>query len=127
MSARFPFSPKLLRPIPAVILELSDPAGTVSVSSISAHLDTGADMTVVPLPLIQRLGLTPVGHLTAKGFGGMPAQLDLYRLQLFIPGVGGFQLDVLGHSNEKYVLVGRDVLNNYRVTIDGPNQVTEFQ
>ena len=126
MSTRFPFSPTPQRPIPAVILELADPAGRVVISAVSAHLDTGALMTIVPLPLIQRLGVVPVNHLLAKGFGSAPARLDVYQIRLTIPGVGGFDIDVIGHAAEPYVLVGRDILNLFRITYDGPNQVTEF-
>lgn len=126
MSARFPYSPAKRLPVPAIILDLSDPAGAVTISSVSAHLDTGADQTVVPLPLIQRLGVRPIGRAVAKGYGGLTATVDVFEVSLFIPNLGVYPLQVLGHSAEPYVLIGRDILNLFRITYDGPNQVTEF-
>jgi hypothetical protein len=126
MSARFPYSPAKRLPVPAIILDLSDPTGAVTIPSVSAHLDTGADQTVVPLPLIQRLGVQPVGQAVAKGYGGLTATVDVIEVSLFIPNLGVYLLRVLGHSAEPYVLIGRDILNKFRVTFDGPNQVTEF-
>jgi len=71
MSTRFPYSPRKRPPVPAVVLDLSDPAGSMVISSVSAHLDTAADMTVVPLPVLQQLGLTPRTALPSqKGTAG---------------------------------------------------------
>ncbi len=53
MSARFPYSPAKSPPIPAVVLDLHDPVGAAVISPVSAHLDTAADWTVVPVPLLQ--------------------------------------------------------------------------
>jgi len=50
----------------------------------------------------------------------------VYRVRLIIPNVGAFTLPVLGHSTEPIVLIGRDILNQFRITFDGPNQVAEF-
>jgi hypothetical protein len=126
MSTRFPFSPAKAPPIPAVVLDLSDPSGMATITFVSAHLDTGSDMTVVPLPLIQRLNLQPIGRAVAKGYGGLTANVDVFRVRLFIANFGTFTIPVLGHSAEPYILVGRDILNRFRVTFDGPNQVSEF-
>jgi hypothetical protein len=126
MSTRFPYSPVKRLPIPALVLDLSDPAGGSVITPVSAHLDTAADMTIVPLPLLRQLGIVPIGQLSAKGFGGVPSPISVYRVRLTIAGVGAFTLPVLGHSNEPHVLIGRDILNQFRITFDGPNQVTEF-
>ena len=126
MSSRFPYSPVKQIPVPAVICDLQNPAGTITVSPVSAHLDTCADMTIVPLAFLQQLAVVPYRQLPAKGFGGTPYTLDVYQIRLVIPNVGTFRLDVLGHSDESFVLIGRDILNHFRITFDGPNQVTEF-
>ena len=81
----------------------------------------------MPLPLIQRLGVKPVGRVAAKGYGGLRATVDLYEVSMFTANLGVFQLPVLGHSAEPFMLIGRDILNQFRITFDGPIQVTEFQ
>jgi hypothetical protein len=126
MSTRFPYSPAKAPPVPAVILTLSSPDGSRTVSGVSAHLDTAADQTVVPLPILTQLGLQPFHFATAQGFGGTAYRLGLYQVGLDIPGVARLVLSVLGHSNEPFLLLGRDVLNLFRITFDGPNQSVEF-
>jgi hypothetical protein len=126
VSTRFPYAPTQRRPIPAVVIELIHPSGQPAIASVSAYLDSGADTTVVPLPLLQRLGLTPLHTILAKGFGAAAAHVGVYQLRVLLPGVGDFLLNVIGHSDEPRVLVGRDILNRFRVTFDGPNQLTEF-
>ncbi len=126
MSARFPYSPAKIPPVPAVILDLCDPSGGGVISPVSAHLDTAADWSVVPLPLIRQLGVVPIGKVQGKGFGGVYATCDVYRDRFVIASVGDFTLRVVGHSDETFVLLGRDILNQFRITFDGPNQVAEF-
>jgi hypothetical protein len=126
MGVRFPYSPARTPPIPAVVLDLATPDGSRAVPDVSAHLDTAADRTVVPLALVHQLGLQPDRQLTAQGFGGAAYTLGVYRVRLAIAGLASVLVEALGHGNEPFVLVGRDVLNYWKVTFDGPNQVVEF-
>lgn len=36
------------------------------------------------------------------------------------------ELAVVAHAGEQWVLLGRDVLNSYRVLLNGPNAVLEL-
>lgn len=126
MGVRFPYSPARNPPIPAVVLDLATPDGSRVVPNVSAHLDTAADRTIVPLPLINQLSLQPNRFLTAQGFGGVPYTLGVFPVRLNIPGLVRALVYVLGHGNEPYLLIGRDVLNYWKITIDGPNQIVEF-
>jgi hypothetical protein len=127
MSARFPYSPARTPPIPAVVLTLSSPDGSRSVPAVSAHIDTAADVTLVPLTLTQQLALSPLGQLTARGLGGAAHVMDVYEVVAEIPGVAVLTIRAVSHPNERFMLLGRDVLQLFRVTFDGPNQVVEFQ
>jgi hypothetical protein len=126
MCARFPYSPYRYPPVPAVIVTIRSPDGTQAIPEVSAHLDTAADRTLVPLDLIRRLGLSPRPPLFARGLGSAPVQLDVYDIDIEITGVVIVSTSAITHANEPYVLVGRDLLNLFRVTFDGPNQVVEF-
>lgn len=71
MSVRFPYSPTKNPPIPAVVVTLWSPDGLRSIDSVSAYLDTAADRSVVPLSLVQRLGLQPRGRVVGLGLGSI--------------------------------------------------------
>jgi predicted aspartyl protease len=126
MTVRFPYSPARNPPIPAVVLELTSPDGSRVVSGVSTHLDTAADRTIVPLHLVQQLGLQQLTTIGAIAFGGGQYTLEVYEVGLTIPGVGRAVVRALAHPAEQYPLVGRDFLNYFRVTFDGPNQRVEF-
>lgn len=126
MSARFPYSPARVPPVPAVVVTLLSPDGSRAIPRVSAHLDTAADQTVVPTALLHQLGLRPVGRLSARGFGGGLHAIDVYDLGIDVFGVGTIPIRALSHPAEPFVLIGRDILNQFRVTVDGPNQVVEF-
>ena len=136
MSVRFPYSSARTPPIPAVIVTLSAPGGGNSIPAVSAHLDTAADRSVVArhlsacdgraAALARLLGVQPTGRVTASGFGGTSLVVPVCRVAIDIPGVGRVEADALAHPSEPFVLIGRDILNLFRVTFDGPNQVVEF-
>lgn len=53
----------------------------------------------------------------------MPTFLICIRPRGLTPHV----VKVLASADEPYVLVGRDVLNHFRVTLDGPNLVLDVE
>lgn len=126
MTVRFVYAPSRRPPAPVIPVTVSSPDGARSLGGIEALLDTGADQTILPLSLAAQLNPPVVGQVAARGFGGQPYLLDVYRVLVEVPGVVSTLLDVPAHSGESYILLGRDVLNQFRVTFDGPNQVVEF-
>lgn len=126
MSTRFPYSPSRSPEIPAVIVTLRSPDAVQSIPGVSAHIDTAADRTLIPLSLLQQLGLMPLRQITARGLGSIIQSVDEYELDIEIAGVAIISTKVITHASEPFVLIGRDILNLFRVTFDGPNQVVEF-
>ncbi len=103
---------------PAPVLPLRDgaPRGRASVL-LPALVDSGADITVVPLQLAVDLELPAVGSMTVYGFGGEALPAVIYAATLQIGGAEEIA-EVLAVGDEG--LVGRDLLNRWRVTLDGP-------
>jgi hypothetical protein len=88
MTARFQYSSARTPPIPAVTLAVASPDGSAVVPKVSAHIDTAADRTVLPLVVVRQLRLPVAGQLAAIGFGGLVHAMQLYRVRIEIPGVG---------------------------------------
>jgi predicted aspartyl protease len=126
MSARFRYSMTRIPPIPVATVSAETPDGSRAVPMLTAHLDTAADRTVIPLALAQRLGLTPLRTLPAVAFGGTRYLLDEYELAIDIPGVCRLTVNAVAHPNEPFILLGRDILNTLRITLDGPTEEVEF-
>ncbi len=54
-----------------VDVELSNPTDPQQFESIELLVDTGATLSVVPAPVLERLGVRPLGRRDFKGFGGV--------------------------------------------------------
>ncbi|HEX4610810.1 MAG TPA: hypothetical protein VH092_21650 [Urbifossiella sp.] len=123
---RFPYLATQRPPIPAVRVTFRTPDGSTMIPNILAYLDTAASGCVVPLSLLHQLGTPPVSRAIVRGLGHAPTTLDVYDVGIENPGVAVLTVRAVGHPTEPTTLVGRDVLNMFRVTFDGPNQTTEF-
>jgi predicted aspartyl protease len=123
---RFPYHTSRRPPIPAVTPTLRSRDGLHSVPAVPAYLDTAADITVVPLHLVRQLGITPVGQAGVRGLGEAQVSVDVYEIDIEIPHISIVSVLVIAHPDEPAVLIGRDILNLFRVTFDGPNQTVEF-
>lgn len=91
------------------------------VENLPAIADTGADQTVLPDHVIERLGLVPLELVEATGYGGEPVYRPTYYVRLLVRDLPPVELIVLGGWPEPYAIIGRDVLNRYRAVFDGPN------
>lgn len=93
-----------------------------SYRACEALVDSGADMTAVPGALIQNLGLLQVSSvLVGRGLdANNVVEEPVFAAAIQVPVLGVRIMQVLGHP-ERYALLGRDVLNELAVFLDGPN------
>lgn len=91
-----------------------------------AQIDTAADRTVVPLARLQALGLEPIDEVKVGGFGGHEQKVFVYAVSLAVQTFAPRTLAVFAHAREPWVLLGRDVLNSYRLLLDGPALVLQL-
>jgi predicted aspartyl protease len=126
MGVRFALSKHKNPPIPVIALDLVTPDGSLSLSGVAAIVDTAADRTVIPLGFLHQLKLRPVGQIRVQGFGTAQFVVDIYELRVVIPNVCDVTVRAIEHANELHILLGRDVLNQFSFTFDGPNQFIEF-
>lgn len=123
---RFNYTRQLDPPAPFVFVSLSCPLPTRSVHDLPAQVDPAADRTVIPGGLVDILGLRPLETLEFAGLGGRILVLSTYRVELAIRALSPLQVVVAAQDDEPYVLLGRDVLNRYRILFDGPGLALEF-
>jgi predicted aspartyl protease len=108
-------------PAPFVLVIVSNPDGTATAPDLPARVDTGADRTVIPNTLVGLLGLPEVGRLVFAGLAGQEIELPVYQVRLVVRDLDPILVEVAASDGEPHVLLGRDVLNRYRVVLDGPN------
>jgi hypothetical protein len=90
------------------------------VEAQTAQIDTAADRTVLPNALVAALELVQVGHRLFQGFGSQIIELPTYLVEVGIHDLPPVIIQAVLGEREPYVLLGRDVLNAFRLLLDGP-------
>lgn len=88
--------------------------------------DTGADVSCLPVSECQDLDLllSPYYSGISRPFGGVSRQVTFYAARVEVNG--SIYNAIVEPVIERERLVGRDVLNQTRVTFDGPGRLTTF-
>jgi gag-polyprotein putative aspartyl protease len=126
LKAEHPYTPARV-PIPHFPVTVGSPLGGDTGPDLLALVDSGADRTLIPAALVGQLRLPEVDRLGFEVGGGEVITLPIYRVTLTVRGFGPLLVEVAASDGESHVLLGRDVLNEYTVTLNGPHRRTEFR
>ena len=112
---------------PAPYLDLKIRPCFQSVNSLAQHakIDSGASMTVIARALVDQWQITPFSAVNVRGYDGQVSTRPTYLVDLTI-GKRQFSQVEVTLSPRTNVLLGRDVLNQLRVTLDGPQGIAEI-
>jgi predicted aspartyl protease len=116
------YSTALQPAAPILDVLLGHPSRPPPALSLEAQLDTGADRTVIPLDVVNRLVLKRVRYGQAVVAGCGVVVFEIYEIAITIPGVMDFVLEVAA-GDEPHILLGRDVLNCLHTHLDGPGRI----
>ena len=120
----YPYDQTVNPPAPRVPVRISHPV-TNFFAEAMGFLDTGASATVVPQEIINQLGLREVGANTLLGIERSPIVVANYQARLEVAWIRLGVLTVAG-ANFPHILLGRDVLNQFDITLRGKAQEVEM-
>jgi predicted aspartyl protease len=123
---RYRYNQQVNPPAPFVHVTLGTMDAVRRTEEVPAQLDPGADKTVVPSRLIDILQVSLARLVPTAGLGSQVHQLSAFYIEIAIRGQKPVVAEVLASSEEPYVLLGRDVLNSFRIILDGPQQFLEI-
>ncbi len=109
---------------PAPVLQVEVIANSNS-TSLTALVDTGADITAIPAQIAQDILPAPVGQIRIEGVTGediVPTFGVMLRLNDAVT-VGPVEVILVDFD---FIVLGRDVLNDFILILDGPKQQGEL-
>jgi predicted aspartyl protease len=95
-------------------------------ADLPAQVDHGADITVIPSQLADAIILPRVRMLPVKGFGEQSLLLPTVLVEITIRQQQPVPMEALLSPDEPFVILGRDLLNRYRIVLDGPQLALEM-
>ncbi|MEA3397621.1 MAG: aspartyl protease family protein [Chloroflexota bacterium] len=113
-----PYDRSIDPPAPFVEVSILHPTNGQQ-DTLPAKLDTGADISGIPIQIVDKLGLVTARSVPIEGYDNVRVQLPTYIIALEVAGARFRQLEVVPLP-EKHVLLGRDVLNHFYARLNGP-------
>ncbi len=107
-------------PAPVIDIRIFPSLGPALGQPLRAKLDTAADISCIPADLVEQLGLLPVRTVPVEGYDGIQEMVYTYTITLEVAAIQFHHLEVVSIP-EEYALLGRDVLNNFYVQLNGPD------
>ena len=124
---RYTYNQQVSPPAPFVHVSVRPPHGGTAGITVPAQIDTAADLSVIPGWLVEELELVPLDSVAALGFGGHLLMLPTYLVELQVRELNPVTVKALASPDEPYALLGRDVLNEFTILLDGPNLILELR
>ncbi len=107
-------------PGPIALVTVRSPSSKASVTDVPLLMDTGADVTILPAPLVGDLVIKTEAWTSyeLEGFDGNKSLAEAVELELvFLRKVFRGQFILL---DQDCGVMGRNVLNSIRLLLDGP-------
>lgn len=122
MSISFTYSRRFDPAMPVVEATVKAVGLSSPTSVVTALVDSGADATILPLSVL--LGARYVRGRVMRGVTGIPENVDNYLVSIQIGPYTVHGIRAVAYGNNMDPIIGRDVLNNLVVTLDGLAQET---
>lgn len=108
-------------PAPVASVTICHPATGVSLSDVPMLMDSGADVTLIPRDVIEKLEIVPVADKVyeIQDFDGSIHLAEMVQLELvFLSKRFKGQFLVI---DQPIGIMGRNILNAVAILLDGPN------
>jgi hypothetical protein len=95
--------------------------------TMAGLIDSGSDATQFPQRILQTIGAREIDSRWVQDLSGIRHLAPIYGVQLQIGSVILPGIEVIGRAGMNEVIVGRDVLNQLIVTLNGLAHIAEIR
>ncbi|MDM8518929.1 retropepsin-like aspartic protease [Anaerolineales bacterium HSG6] len=120
---KFPYDKHYFPPAPTITVRLAPPAEPFQTTTIPALVDTGADASIVPFAYIEPLSLQADNRKYLRSQWGERRVVDTYMVDIEIGDLRFPFVEIIADELGDEVILGRNLLNKLRLTLDGPNEL----
>lgn len=101
------------------IVELGIVGNNGQVETATALIDSGADATLIPPTLLTNVGARKLDSRWARNVSGIRYRVAMHLVTLTIGTLTFYGIEAIANNQTDEVIVGRDVLNQLVVTLNG--------
>ncbi len=120
---KYPYSRNDYPSAPVIEVMLVSAAERLQTKPLAAFADTGADGTLVPIQYLDEIHAPPTVEMSVRSPWGDSRRVTLYLVDIQIGDLFLPDIEVVGDLAGGEVVLGRDVLNHLRITLDGPKEI----
>lgn len=124
---KFPYASDYFPPAPVIQIRFGLPDETLQIGPVSALVDSGADVTIVPTSIPEMLGTESDNDKLIRAYSGDARIVQMYYLDI---GIGEHRYPavmVAADPQVEQAMIGRNLLNKLIVTLNGPKQELEIK
>lgn len=125
-SLTFPYDETVSPALPTLEIEIEGYGANPQRHRLRAIVDSGSDGTTLPRSLLLASNSVFRDTVRMRGVTGASQLVDRYHTKVHVAGVTIRGIFAVAVSDEEDVLLGRDVLNELVVILNGPAHVTEI-
>jgi predicted aspartyl protease len=122
LKASFAYDTEFDPAAPVLLIGIS-PSGEVAPrQEVTALVDTGSDVSMLPASLLVQAGCRYVDQARLRGIYGEAQVVNLYLCAIHVSGIVVHGVRAVGAKELTEAILGRDVLNQLELTLNGPAQ-----
>lgn len=122
----YPYDETVIPAIPVLDVEIEGYQPNAERQRVRVIIDSGSDSTSLPRAALIASGALFGDTARMRGVTGVAQQVDRFLTKVYVGDVLVRGIHAIAISAEDEALLGRDVLNELAVTLNGPAHVTEI-
>jgi hypothetical protein len=123
---RYQYSNTYLPAAPIVNVRIGIPGSNLEGTEHPAFIDTGADGTIIPMAYLAQFDIEPDSQRFLRSQWGDRRAVDVYLLEIAINSINLSPVEIVADELGGEIILGRNVLNQLIITLDGPGKVFEI-